>query len=162
MEEKELSFEVKVNATILYDYLLHHTYNSPAGILGSVVGAAFVVAAFITGRWTLAVGGAIILLYLPITLWFQAGKQAKLTPAFHKPLRYRLLEEGIEVSQEDTTQVCPWDQIYKVTSTKSSIVVYTSRVNAFLFARKDMGGLTNEVIRTISTHVSPDKVKIRW
>ena len=162
MEEKELSFEVKVNATILYDYLLHHTYNSPAGILGSVVGAAFVVAAFITGRWSLAAGGAVLLLYLPVTLWLQAGKQAKLTPSFQKPLCYKLLAEGIEVSQEDTTQMCPWEQIYKVTSTRSSIVVYTSRVNAFLFARKDMGELTNEVIREISTHVSPDKVKIRW
>ena len=158
----EVEFDVQMTSADLYDYMLHHTYTSASGLIGSVAGALMVVAGASGGGILCLIAGIIVLLYLPVTLFLKSKQQFLSNPSFKKPLHFKMTEEGIEVSQEDTTQVCPWEQIYKVTSTKSSIVVYTSRVNAFLFARKDMGELTNEVIRTISTHVSPNQVKIRW
>ena len=46
----ELEFQTKMTVNILYDYMLQHTYNSPAGILGSGVGGVFVVAFFGTQK----------------------------------------------------------------------------------------------------------------
>ena len=34
----ELEFDVKVNSKVLYDYMLHHTYGSFQGVLGTAVG----------------------------------------------------------------------------------------------------------------------------
>ena len=39
----ELEFDVKMTASVLYDYMLRHTYNSAAGLLGTLVGALMIV-----------------------------------------------------------------------------------------------------------------------
>ena len=43
-----LEFDVQMNAGVLYDYMLRHTYSGIAGILGSVAGALGVVAGMLT------------------------------------------------------------------------------------------------------------------
>ncbi len=158
----EIQFQTKMKTGILYDYLLHHTYNSASGILGSVVGAAFVIGFFRTWNVLYLLAGVILLLYLPCSLYIRAMKQMSNTAVFHEPLFYRLCEEGIEVSQGQQKQLQRWEDIYKVTSSRGSIIVYNTRVNAWIFPRRDMGELTSGVIEMISTHVPPDKVKIRW
>ncbi len=82
-------------------------------------------------------------------------------PAFKKPLHYKLTEEGIEVSQGDATDSQKWEDMYKAVSTGRSIVVYTSRINACIFPKKDIGEDKYKVIEMISTHMPPKKVKIR-
>ena len=61
----ELEFQTKMTVNILYDYMLQHTYNSPAGILGSGVGGVFVVAFFGTQNFLYLLAGLVLLLYLP-------------------------------------------------------------------------------------------------
>ena len=84
-----------------------------------------------------------------------------MTPAFKKPLHYKLDKEGITVSQDDTEEKQEWAQMYKAVSTGKSIIVYTSRVNASIFPKKDLGENKAKVIEIISTHMPPSKVKIR-
>ena len=157
----EIEFDVKIDAGVLYDYMLHHTYNSAAGILGTVVGALMIVA-FSMGRGVLfLIAGIVVLAYLPWTLFIKARQQALMTPAFKKPLHYKLDEEGIIVSQDDSEEKQEWGQIYKAVSTGKSIIVYTSKVNASIFPKKDLGENKAKVIEIISTHMPPSKVKIR-
>lgn len=157
----ELEFDVKVNAPVLYDYMLHHTYTSASGLIGTTVGALLVCGFFIGGGVIYLLIGGVILLYLPGSLWLKSKQQAALTPAFKEALHYRLDDEGITVSQNETSETTAWDAVYKAVSTKGSIIVYTSRVNAFLFPRKSVGDKKDQLIQIISTHVPPDKVKIR-
>ena len=42
----EIEFDVKVTSGVLYDYMLYHTYTSPAGLIGAVAGALLVAAYF--------------------------------------------------------------------------------------------------------------------
>ena len=157
----EIEFDVKIDAGVLYDYMLHHTYNSAAGLLGTVVGALMIVA-FSMGRGILfLIAGIVILAYLPWTLFIKSRQQALMTPAFKKPLHYKLDEEGITVSQEDSEEKQEWGQMYKAVSTGKSIIVYTSRVNASILPKKDLGENKAKVIEIISTHMPPYKVKIR-
>ena len=106
--------------------------------------------------------GIVVLAYLPWNLFLKSRQQALNNPAFRKPLTYLLDEEGIHVSQDDVTQMQKWEDMVKAVSTRNSIIVYTSRMNACIFPRRDMGEKSGKVIEMISTHMAPAKVKIRW
>lgn len=158
----EQEFDVKITSGVLYDYMLRHTYNSAVGLIGTIVGALLVLWFLTEGGIIFLIAGVEILLYLPWTLFLKAKQQALSTPAFQKPLHYRLSEEGIEVSQGEEKQMQSWDSMYKAVSTGRSIIVYTSPVNASIFPRKDLGDSAAAVIEMISTHMPPKKVKIRF
>lgn len=157
----EIEFDIKINAGVLYDYMLHHTYTSASGLLGTGVGALMIVAFSMQHSVIFLIAGIVILAYLPWTLFIRSRQQMLANPAFKEPLHYRLDEEGITVSQNETEEKQSWDQMYKAISTGRSIIVYTSRVNASIFPKKDLGENKAKVIEIISTHMPPSKVKIR-
>lgn len=157
----EIEFDIKINAGVLYDYMLHHTYTSASGLLGTGVGALMIVAFSMQHSVIFLIAGIVILAYLPWTLFIRSRQQMLANPAFKEPLHYRLDEEGITVSQNETEEKQSWDQMYKAISTGRSVIVYTSRVNASIFPKKDLGENKAKVIEIISTHMPPSKVKIR-
>ncbi|MDD6810546.1 MAG: YcxB family protein [Lachnospiraceae bacterium] len=157
----EVEFDVKMESGILYDYMMHHTFSSLSGLLGAVVGALLLIAFYADRQVIFLVAGLIILIYQPWTLFLKSKQQMLNNPAFKKPLHYKLTEEGIEVSQDGEVQNQKWEDMHKAVSTNSSIVVYTTPVNACIFPKKDLGENKYKVIEMISTHMPPRKVKIR-
>lgn len=157
----EVEFDVKMEASILYDYMIRHTYNSFSGLLGAVVGALMLVVFYRERQILFLIAGIVILLYQPWSLFLRSRQQMLQNPSFKKPLHYKLTEEGIEVSQDGETDSQKWEDMYKAVSTGSSIIVYTSRTNACIFPKKDLGEQKYKVIEMISTHMPPKKVKIR-
>lgn len=156
-----VELDVKIEAKDLYDYMLRHSYNSASGIIGSCFGALLIVFAFMTTQWLYLVLGLIMLLYLPCTLSVRSKQQVLSNPSFQQPLHYMLDDQGITISQgEDSVQYL-WEEMHKAVSTGRSIIVYTSKINATIFPRKQMGDQSAAVIEMISTHMSPAKVKIR-
>lgn len=156
-----VELDVKIEAKDLYDYMLRHSYNSAAGIIGSCFGALMIVFAAMTGQWMYLVFGVIMLLYLPWTLSIRSKKQILSNPSFQQPLHYLLDDQGITISQgEDSVQYL-WEEMYKAVSTGRSIILYTSKINATIFPRKQLGDRASAVIEMISTHMPPAKVKIR-
>lgn len=152
--------DVKITAGDLYDYMLMHTYNSAAGMLGSVFGAVLIIYALGKQEWLFLVLGIILLLYLPWSLFMKSRRQA-LNPMFQEPLHYVLDEEGLTVSQGEEEGKMAWGDMYKAMSTNKSIILYTSPVNATIFPKRDLGDQKMAVIEMISTHMPPAKVKIR-
>lgn len=159
--DMEIEFDVKIDAGVLYDYMLHHTYSSASGLLGTAVGALMIVAFTMQRHVLFLIAGIVILAYLPWTLFIKSRQQALTNPAFKKPLHYKLDEEGITVSQDGVEEKQAWEQMHKAISTTRSIVVYTSRVNASIFPKKALGENKAKVIEIISIHMPPSKVKIR-
>jgi len=157
----EIEFDIKINENVLYDYMLHHTYTSASGLLGTGVGALMIVAFSMQHSVIFLIAGIVILAYLPWTLFIKSRQQMLANEAFKEPLHYRLDEEGITVSQNEIEEKQSWEQMYKAVSTGRSIIVYTSRVNASIFPKKDLGENKAKVIEIISTHMPPSKVKIR-
>lgn len=157
----EIEFDVKITTNILYDYMLQHTYSRLPGLMGTLVGVLMLFLFAANRQPLILIIALVILLYLPWTLFLRAASQAKATPAFQKPLHYRLSDEGIEVSQDETTEQMAWEGMVKAISTPKSIVVYTTAVNACIFPKSDLGDRKYKVIEIISTHMSPKKVKIR-
>ena len=156
-----VELDVKIEAGDLYDYMLMHTYSSASGVLGSAVGALLILLALGTQRWAFIVLGIILLLYLPWTLFIKSRRQVLTNPSFQKPLHYILDDVGITISQDEDSVQYPWEELYKAVSTGRSIIVYTSKVNATIFPKKQMEDKRAGVIEMISTHMPPNKVKIR-
>lgn len=119
-----------------------------------IVGAA-------SGTWIFIIGGILLLVYLPWTLFIKSKQQALSNPAFKEPLHYVLDDNGITISQGEVSTTQNWDDMVKAVSTSRSIIVYTSRVNATIFPKSQLGDRKAAVIEVISTHMPPDKVKIR-
>ena len=144
----ELEFDVHVDANALYDYMLRHTFTKAAGILGSTAGALGIVAGMMQRYPIYVIFGAVVLLYQPVSLWLRAQKQA-------------LTEEGVEVSQKETQQFQKWEDMYRAVSTGKSLILYTDKIHASIFPRKDLGEKQSAVIAMISSHMEPGKVQIR-
>ncbi len=157
-----VELDVKIGAGDLYDYNLRHAYHSAAGLMGSILGALMVVVGVNSRQWIYLIGGAALLLYLPWTLFIKCKQQALTNPAFQETLHYVLDNEGISVSQGEASDTQKWEDMVKAVSTGRSIIVYTSKANATILPRKQMGDKTADVIEGISTHMPPSKVKIRW
>ena len=156
-----MEFDIKIESGDLYDYMLRHSYYSPAGILGSCFGALFIVLTVMTEQWIYILLGGILLIYLPCNLFLKSKLQVGNNPSFKKPLHYKLDDQGIMISQgEDSVQYL-WEELYKAVSTGRSIIVYTSAVHATIFPKRQLGDNITDVIRMISTHMPPKKVKIR-
>lgn len=157
----ELEIDVKMTANALYDYMLYHTYHSFAGILGAVVGV-FLVIVFVSGQSPIyLIAGLVVLGYLPYALFTRSRRQYLSTPAFKEPLKYIFTDEGVSVSQNEATESMIWADMVKAVSTPTSIILYTSKVNASIFPKKDLGDKKALLIQAISTHMDPKKVKIR-
>ena len=142
-----LEFDVHMNAGVLYDYMLRHTYTGTAGILGSAAGALGVVAGAVTHYPLYWILGLVILAYQPV---------------FKEPLHYKMTDEGVSVSQGETEQFQKWEDMYKAVSTGRSVILYTDRIHASIFPRKDLGERQAEVIAAICAHMPAKKVQIRF
>lgn len=156
-----VELDIKIGAGDLYDYMLMHNYNSTAGIMGSVLGAVMVMVGLAKAYWIFVIAGIILLLYLPWTLFIKSRQQILNNPVFKQPLHYVLDENGITISQGETSTHQAWEDMVKAVSTGKSIIVYTTRVNATIFPKNQMGDKKEAVIAVISTHMPPKKVKIR-
>lgn len=158
----EMEFDVKVTVGVLYDYLLFHTYTSLSGMIGTIVGVILIMAFIGTKYVIYLIAGVVLIAYLPGALFLRAMQQVQNTPAFKKPLHYKMTDEGIRVSQGENEEQQSWDSCVKAVSTGRSIILYTSRTAASIFPKKDLGDKKEALIQMISTHMPPKKVKIRF
>ena len=140
----ELEFDVKINSSDLYDYLLYHTYTGFSGMLGTLAGV-FLVMAFLGTRYFIyLIAGIVLIVYMPCSLFLKAKQQAVNNPVFKEPLAQS------------------WENCVKAVSTARSIILYTSRTTASIFPKRDLGEKKEALIQMISTHMPPKKVKIRF
>ncbi len=156
-----VELDIKIEAGDLYDYMLRHTYNSPSGMMGSILGAIMILVGLPQKQWIFVIGGVALLLYLPWTLFIKSRQQILNNPVFKQSLHYVLDNEGIHISQGDVEEMQSWDNMVKAVSTSRSIIVYTSKINATIFPKRQLGDKTAAVIETISTNMPANKVKIR-
>lgn len=157
----ELEIEVKMTSGALFDYMLYHTYTGMQGIVGTIAGLLLCVLFFMGQSIIYLVAGLVVVSYLPITLFMKSKQQFLMNPSFKEPLNFKFNDEGMSVSQNDATEMLEWGAMYKAVSTPGSIVLYTSKYNASIFPKKELGDNKQLLIQMISTHMPAKKVKIR-
>ncbi len=156
-----VEFDVKMTAGDLYDFLLRHNYNSLSGLLASILGALGVIVGLSTHYWIYLILGVVILVYLPWALLIKSKQAVVSNPIFKETMHYTLDENGISMTQGETTGTLKWEDCLKAVSTSRSIMVYTAKNAATIFPKNQLKDKTTDVIEMISTHMPPAKVKIR-
>lgn len=162
-----IKFEVKMTQKIMYNFLLHHAYNSISVLIGNVFGVLVAVLGFTmvsadpTKGFMYVFLGAAVLAYTPFSLYFSAKRQITASEVFRDKIEYTVSEEGLTSSQNDTTTQAGWDSMMKVVSTSMSIIIYTGKNRATILPKEAMGEQYENVIQMVSTHLEPSKVKIK-
>ncbi len=142
-ENKLISFSVQMTWKEIYKFTMYHTYHSFAGIFGLVLSIIALVDLIISfnelsdqGKTILTIVAAWFLIFEPLRMLVRSKSQIKLSKAYKKPLDYTLSGEGITVSQDDESQTIDWNRLLKIVETKSQILVYSNRINAFIFPKE--------------------------
>lgn len=162
-----IKFDVTMTQKIMYNFLLYHAYNNFSVILGNILG--ILVAGLGVNMWTEDPGKAVlnivlgvaVIVYTPFSLYLSAKKQVKGSDVFKQPITYTISEDGLASSQNDVTTEAKWEAMVKVVSTGKSIIIYTGKNKATILPKEAMGNDYMAVVEMISTHVEPNKVKIK-
>ena len=142
-----IEFDVKITANDMYRFNMYHIYTSFTGIL-SILAAVlgFVAAVGTYGKvdtmYTVLyiIFGIVFLFYFPLTLKMRAARQISMSEALKSTLHYMLDDEGVHVSLGEENALLEWKQIYKMVSTKHNVLIYSSRVNAYILPMEIVGG----------------------
>ena len=158
----EVSFDVQMTTSKLYDFNLQHSYKKPVSIIATAMGVVFIILFIQAMKWYYIVAAALLIFYLPISLLRSSFMKVKMIDFFREPVSYLLDDNGITVSAQGEQQTIPWSDCTKACNTRQSYFVYTGRNTAFIFPKKDMGDKTSDVLQMINTHMDPAKVKIKF
>lgn len=147
-----IEFDIRITAKDMYRFNMHHAYTGFQGIFATVIGiGVLTVAALTYGKvetvYTMLyiLFGVLFLVYMPVSLWMRSKRQMLVSPVLKETLHYSMDEKGIHVAVNDQTGDLEWNMIYKMISTKSNLLIYSSRVNAYVIPLAQLGGWYGEI-----------------
>lgn len=165
-----LEFNAKITAKDLYKYNMRNAYTSMQGIL-SIICAALVVFVFIWKFDSLTLVYKILfivlavafLVYIPIALYLKSKQIIAKSDVFKEPLTYVMTEDGIEIKSPVATDedevILPWADIFKVSRTKTQLLIYTNRVSAYIIPRDQITDIEPEIIEALKDKVDSFKMR---
>ncbi|MBO5618304.1 MAG: YcxB family protein [Pseudobutyrivibrio sp.] len=166
---QNIKFSVKIKEDDLYRFNLHHTYTGSQGII-SVVLFVLLIAIWILRFSVLSpiyrvfypLIAVIFLLYIPLTLKVRVKAQMQ-QEVFSYPLTYELKDEGLWISSPASEEpaVLPWEYVYKVSTWKEYLLIYSNRVNAYIIPISDISAEYNDTVAFIKSHVEDYKLQIK-
>lgn len=166
MEERQLppakvEVSVKLSVIDMYYFMLRHTYTAFSGWFGIVISlAAFVLLICGVGRGDKRAVFALIFLSLlftvinPLILFIKSWKQVKLSPMFQKPISYGFGDGGIEIRQGEERAAVYWDEVVKAVCKENLIIIYMSRIRAFILPVRQFEEECDKVMGIIRENVS--------
>lgn len=164
-----MKFRTKITTNELFQFLMKHTYAGLSGKIGLIISLAAAVlfikniADFAGNETKVIILGIIALLFTvinPLMLWMKAKQQKLTNPAYKNEMEYTLTEDGIDLQVADQKGGIPWEMIVKIVETNSLYILYTTRINAFLWPKKDMGDWENALMHFLLDHIDQSSVKL--
>lgn len=160
METKPIRIEAKIDAKVLFSFMLRHTYTSFSGILTILIG----IGAFVlfyqslsgnddTQKLILLIIALLFTVGNPYLLYKKAKDQAKRNPLYKEKLVYTLDDVGVHLNVEDKEETLEWPRIKKWKKTGKVCILYTSKIHAILLPYKDMGEQRKAVEALIQSKV---------
>ena len=141
-----MEFDVQLTEKDLYRFNIYQSYTSSQGIVSlilTVLGIIMMVTALMEGNvWygiLYFIFSIIVLFYIPVSLRTRVKLTMKSNAVLSGVLHYEVSEEGIAVSTGEEKAMLPWKQIYKMISTKHSVLIYSGRRNAYVLPKAQLG-----------------------
>lgn len=98
---------------------------------------------------------------MPVTLWLRSKSALAASEVLRGTLHYLVDENGFTVSQGEESANLPWDQIYKMVATKSNVLVYSTRINAYIIPREQLGEQYKELAKIANEKLPKHRVKMQ-
>ncbi len=167
----EMSFDVKITANDLYKFNLKNAYKGMQGIISLV--CPVVIIAVLIWKWSVIVTmpiyivaflalAILFIIYIPINLWLRTKQSFANNKVYSDALHYEVNEEQITISalalpEEDAVSVT-WDQIFRVKSNKSQLLIYTNRYNAWIIPKNQIEDIEKDLKSLIKDKVEGFKI----
>jgi len=155
----EVKFSVRITVIDLFRFLIQHSYRGVSMIINILITVgAFVF--FFKGLGTdpttktvaLLVIGLIFPVLYPLDLLKKAYKQSK-NPIFKEPLCYTVNDEGITLEQGEQKESFSWEGVYQIRETKHLLAVYTNRVYACIWPKRELSEKEQAVKELFAKHL---------
>lgn len=159
---------VQMTVKAMHQYLLYHTYMCPSGVFGVLLGFicyylgySSMVLESTSKMLVFYFLGTMLIFINPIMLWTKAAKQVKTVPMFKEPITYVLDEKGITISQNGQGYSVPWDEVAKIVETKDAVIIYISRIRAFILTKESLEEQKEEVYGVLRTNINDRRNKLK-
>lgn len=166
----EIKVSMKLEVKDLYGFLMHHIYASSAGILGLVLSVGGFVGFFymltLDNANPMFIGalfmiGLMFTVIQPIITYTKAKKQVKENAQKSQDmLEYVISKRGIEVTQGELNGSSTWDEIVRIESTKNLIMMYTSKVHAYVIPKRFLEEHREEYIELVRENCQAGYIKL--
>lgn len=163
-----VEFDIKLTVKDMYRFKMYQIY---AGVQGwiSVLAAAllFWLAAdsygeVTAGRTALYVlFGILFLFYFPLTLYLHAKQSIAASKVLQGTLHFAAGEMGFIVSQGEETAELKWEQIYRMVATRHNVLVYSSRIHAYVIPKDQLGASYSPLAALANQKLEKHRVKMR-
>ncbi len=164
-----MKFKTTIHTNEIFEFLMRYSYAGVVGKIGPLIslGAAVLfvknVPNFSGNEMQVILSGILALLFTvinPILLYLKAKQQKLTNKAYKSEMLYELNDEGIKLFVGEQEGGIPWEYIVKIEETKSLYLLYTTRVNAFLWPKKDMGNQQKALMAYVLDHIDQSKVAL--
>lgn len=163
-----IEFDITLTSKDMYRFNMYQVYSGFHGWFSIIVSVViFVVAGLTFGSLELSytilyvVFGIVFLFYMPISLLLRSKHSLAASEVLSKPLHYAVGDEAITVSQGDASAELPWGQIYKMIATKSNVLVYSNRTNAYVIPREQLGEKYDALANLAQTKLEKYRFKMK-
>jgi hypothetical protein len=164
----KVSFDVKLQPVDLYRFNIYQTYRGVQGWISIILGIlCFVMAKTTWGEAELpytimyVVVGLLFWFYIPVSLWLRAKATIRTNAVLSGTLHYEVSESGFHVTQGDEEGELPWDAIYKAISNKHQILIYTTRINAYIIPREQIGDQYDAFVELAGKMLKSYRVRLK-
>lgn len=160
-------FDITITDKDMFRFNMYHAYHGFQGIFATVIGILVLIVAGVTAgevetMYTVlyAILGVVFLIYMPFSLYMRSKRQVLSSEVLRQALHYKIDEEGVHVSQNEQAADLLWNQIYKVVSTKSNLLIYSNRVNAYVLPRAVLGDNYKIIVQLAESHLEKYRLKL--
>ena len=105
--------------------------------------------------------GVFVLLYVPLELRRRAKRTFKTNEQLSQKLHYSFSDDAIRVRQGEETGELPWNLVYKVVSNKQQLLIYSSRINAYVIPREQVAEQYDAIRELAGKALPANRVKLK-
>jgi hypothetical protein len=163
-----VEFDITLKPKDMYRFNIYQVYSGFTGWFSIIISILiFVWAAYTYGRVSVGytvlyiVFGIVFIFYMPLSLMARSKAALAASDVLKNALHYRVDDAAIEVSQGDASSRLEWDQVYKLVATKSNVLIYSNRTNAYVIPRDQLGDRYAELSDIASQKLPKYRIKLK-
>jgi hypothetical protein len=164
----KIEFDIQLRPDDMFKFNMYQMYTGVHGWLSialAVVAFAMTVRTYgsVEILYTVLyfIFGIVFLFYVPVSLKLRSRQSIASSEVLSKPLHYLADEKGFTVSQGEESAQLPWKQIYKMVATKSNVLVYSNRTNAYVIPRAQLGDNYETLAKLANSNLEKFRVKMK-